>query len=75
MVDIVDMEVRIMTICGKCGGSGYVYMTRGKENGTVYRRRKCKRCGNKWTTVELDVAYMKGVISGMTEILNGLRKR
>lgn len=64
-----------MTICKKCGGSGYVYQSRKKENGSVYRRRKCQLCGNKWTTIELEVTYMKGIISDMARIVNDLRKR
>ena len=64
-----------MMKCEKCGGRGNVYLSRHKDNGTVYRRRKCQLCGHSWTTVELDVLYMKGIISDITRIMNDLRKR
>lgn len=62
-------------ICDKCGERGFVYLCKHKENGSVYRRRRCRSCGNTWTTIELDVRYMKGIISDMTRVVNDLKKR
>ena len=40
--------------CRRCGSSkGTVYDSRD-ENGLTIRRRKCKKCGFKWITIEVD---------------------
>lgn len=61
--------------CEKCGGDSGVYLNRRMDTGSVYRRRRCKKCGNKWTTIELTTDYMKGVIADLARITNDLRKR
>ena len=61
--------------CSKCGGMSSVYLHRHMGSGSVYRRRRCKECGEKWTTIELPVDYMKGVITDLARIVNDLRKR
>jgi len=45
------------------------------DSGSVYRRRRCKECGEKWTTIELPVEYVKGVVADLARIVNDLRKR
>ena len=37
--------------CNECGGSSKVIDT-NKQTDQVKRRRKCKECGHRWTTVE-----------------------
>ena len=61
--------------CSKCGGDCWVYMNRNMENNSVYRRRKCKQCGEKWTTIELPVEYLRGVVADLARITNDLRRR
>ena len=61
--------------CEKCGGEGWIYLNRNMENNSVYRRRRCRQCGEKWTTIELPAAYLKGVIADLARITNDLRKR
>lgn len=61
--------------CKKCGGNGSIRVTRNKENGGVYRRRRCSQCKNVWTTIELDADYMKRIVSIMTKITDDLRKK
>lgn len=61
--------------CEKCGGDSTIYIHRKMENNSVYRRRKCKKCGAKWTTIELTTDYMKSVIADLSRITNDLRKR
>lgn len=61
--------------CEKCGGDSTVYLHKNMENNSVYRRRKCKQCGEKFTTIELTTDYMKGVIADLARITNDLRKR
>lgn len=61
--------------CEKCGGEGWIYLNRNKENNSVYRRRRCRQCGAKWTTIELPAAYIMGVIADLSRITNDLRKR
>lgn len=40
--------------CRKCGNkTSFVYESRTKD-GCVVRRRKCLKCGFKWTTIEVD---------------------
>ena len=40
--------------CPKCGDSGYVYVYDSRSNfqGEVIRRRICKKCGQKFVTIE-----------------------
>jgi len=61
--------------CSKCGGMSSVYLHRHMDSGSVYRRRRCKECGEKWTTIELPVEYVKGVVADLARIVNDLRKR
>ena len=61
--------------CEKCGGISRVDLCRKKDNGSIYRRRKCMECGNRWTTIELPVEYMKGIISDLARIAQDMRKR
>ncbi len=61
--------------CKKCGGEGWIYLNRNMDSGSVYRRRRCKQCGEKWTTIELPAEYLKGVIADLARITNDLRKR
>lgn len=44
-------------ICPKCQGPTQVMNSRGNEGRTsIRRRRKCKKCGHRFSTVELIVA-------------------
>ena len=45
--------------CKKCGGEGWIYLNRNMDSGSVYRRRRCKQCGEKWTTIELPSVSLK----------------
>ena len=38
--------------CPKCGADSTVVDTRERLNSDIRRRRKCKKCGHTWRTVE-----------------------
>ena len=40
-------------MCPRCGEDSWVYETRKNECGATVRRRKCKKCGTKFETIEL----------------------
>ena len=45
--------------CPKCGADSYVIDSRISENTEILkRRRKCQRCGHRWSTgeIEYDIA-------------------
>lgn len=41
--------------CPKCGGKSFTLETRTRENGNnqAYRRKKCRKCSNKFSTLEV----------------------
>jgi transcriptional regulator NrdR family protein len=41
-----------MTKCGKCGARSQVFDSRFRHS-TTFRRRKCIKCGHRWTTKEV----------------------
>ena len=61
--------------CEKCGGFGRADLCRKKDNGSIYRRRVCKECGYRWTTIELPADYLRGIVADLARISNDLRKR
>lgn len=40
-------------LCAKCGGKGDVVDSRPHPEGT-WRRRQCRKCGERWTTMEME---------------------
>ena len=44
-----------MNFCPKCGGDSGVYDSRTRKRGEVARRRECKRCGERWATIEISL--------------------
>lgn len=61
--------------CEKCGGVSRIYICRNRESGAVYRRRQCEECGYSWTTIELTKDYFVGMIKGLSDIMNDLKKK
>lgn len=51
-----------MINCPKCGGRSQVTDSRHKPDG-IRRRRSCKACGNRWTTMEVDHRFYRLAIS------------
>lgn len=39
-------------ICPECGGTTTVIETREQSDGSIRRRRKCTKCGMRFTTME-----------------------
>ena len=50
--------------CPKCGCDTFVIETRNKGR-AVRRRRKCQRCGFRFTTFEISREYYKEIIGGV----------
>lgn len=48
--------------CPTCGGDTGVLNTRAREGGYVYRRRKCVRCGDRFSTREVPLDYIRPVV-------------
>ena len=44
-------------ICPKCGGRAAVVDSRTYPTGEVRRRRKCRRCGFRFSTLEAEVKF------------------
>jgi hypothetical protein len=69
--------------CMKCGGKGDVVDSRPQPEGT-WRRRQCRVCGERWTTVEsanpsdaVIMAVVDGLVDSVREItdaINTLKK-
>lgn len=51
-------------VCEKCESETIVTDSRPHEYG-VFRRRKCKTCGNKLTTIEIEINAKGGVEKGL----------
>lgn len=43
-----------MINCPKCSGTSGVLQTRLQPNNTMLRRRRCKDCGHRWSTREIN---------------------
>lgn len=43
---------RLARMCD-CGGRSVVVFVKDLDDGTVYRRRVCRQCGRRWSTLEL----------------------
>lgn len=64
--------------CQKCGGKGDVVDSRpGPED--VWRRRQCRACGRRWTTVEcanpsdaVIMAVIDGLVDSVREITDAM---
>ena len=41
--------------CEKCGGVVYVVETGSRDHVLVWRRRKCRECGDRFSTYEISV--------------------
>jgi transcriptional regulator NrdR family protein len=50
------------SICPKCSTDSAVLDSRPKADGVIKRRRKCKGCGYRWSTVE--------IIEGRAKLIN-----
>lgn len=62
--------------CDVCGGDSRVLETRQRGvDGGVRRRRKCMRCGAKWTTAELRCVRGQTVIAAPIHAVRELRDR
>jgi len=40
--------------CRKCGGDSETYKIRRPRHRPIMRRRKCKSCGFRWSTIEVN---------------------
>ena len=56
--------------CPKCGSGTYVVDSRTKEF-SVYRRRECRVCGNRFTTAETDSERFKQLLEKTLVDLKG----
>lgn len=62
--------------CTACGGDSRVLESRHRGvDGGIRRRRKCMRCGTKWTTAELRVQKGQTVIATPIQAVRDLRDR
>lgn len=48
-----------MSSCSKCGGASSVYDSRMRDTGVIVRRRRCLKCGEKWTTAEVGLTRIR----------------
>ena len=46
-------------VCPKCGSDQLTVVDTRRKNGTVWRRRGCISCGNRFNTVEIGEERMK----------------
>lgn len=58
--------------CPSCGSESGVYDSRPRH-GTVQRRRRCNQCGERWNTLEVDVAEIEKLERSIKQLLR-LRK-
>jgi len=49
-----------MIDCPACGGPSRVLATR-READSLRRRRECRTCGKRWTTVEVGLDYLRKI--------------
>lgn len=47
-----------MTTCKTCGADDSLVIETRHVDGAIYRRRRCKACGERWATVESAVDHM-----------------
>lgn len=67
--------------CEKCGGASEVADSRKRNSGYIRRRRQCKACGHRFTTIELPLEIgeqlkdiMKWTSGEITKIMKGFRE-
>ena len=61
--------------CPKCGRlNGHALYSKTKENGHTQRRRVCRNCGERWTTIEIPVAEVKKWAIGAAEFVREVKK-
>ena len=61
--------------CPQCKtGSAWVMCSREKE-GSIRRRRRCKKCGYRFTTAEINVDDLKKIALAAIDIVNDIKKR
>ena len=54
---VCPAEEETVMICPKCGGRAVVVDSRTYPTGEVRRRRKCRRCGFRFSTLEAVVKF------------------
>ena len=54
---VCPAEEETVMICPKCGGRAVVVDSRTYPTGEVRRRRKCRRCGHRFSTLEAEVKF------------------
>lgn len=59
--------------CPKCPGTGWVMGSREKD-GSVRRRRVCRKCGYRWTTSEIPIDSLKDLIDQAATIAKTISK-
>ena len=64
-------------VCPECLSENFIVINSRHKGGTVYRRRSCNNCGNRFTTYEIDekkiaeLNHLAGMLKKATmEILN-----
>ena len=72
---IRTLKERIVMKCPQCKtGSAWVMGSREKE-GSVRRRRRCTKCGFRFTTSEISVDDLKNIALMAAGIVNDIKKR
>lgn len=65
-------EMAFHTTCETCGSahSDIIDSRRASFAGSVSvrRRRKCRDCGFKWSTLELEATYVEGLLDGVVDV-------
>ena len=48
-------------LCPKCSGDSGVFDSRRRADGNIARRRECKACGERWSTIEIPLQMLRRV--------------
>jgi len=48
-------------LCPKCGGDSGVFDSRRRADGNIVRRRECKACEWRWSTIEIHLGQFRRV--------------
>jgi transcriptional regulator NrdR family protein len=56
-------------LCSGCGGHNVGVIDSRTKNEQRIRRRKCRSCGHRWTTIEVDFAVGRTIAKATAQLL------